>query len=287
MNTVKNRSHALTDAQILEIGYKHFKPGHNVEAETNFVATVRDVLAASAVEQPGSITAQIALAAIKTFEIVGESNDSREPNDEDRFILTEFIAHAFGGFRVEQPSGAPTMQYRLHGIARVDLELVEREARAFAPTAQAHARVGLTDEQRKALNVALKWVPSSVHTVQEALRPLLAAHPDRPERSASAGVIAAARAVIEADRARTLTTEHVNALDNTIKIQHGELTLPEPRAEVTDDDKLCASRYRWLSRQVVAAHSRDDLSCRWEVDYVLYGESFDAAIDAARAGDSQ
>ena len=52
----------------------------------------------------------------------------------------------------------------------------------------------------------------------------------------------------------------------------------EPRDEVTDDDKLCASRYRWLSRQVVATHSRDDLNCRWEVDYVLYGESFDAAV---------
>ncbi|MEB2504597.1 hypothetical protein SB394_11810 [Burkholderia sp. BCCIQ04A] len=53
------------------------------------------------------------------------------------------------------------------------------------------------------------------------------------EAHASAGVIAAARAVIEADRAQTLTTEHVNALDNAIKIQHGELSLPEPRAGVT------------------------------------------------------
>ncbi|MPV55908.1 hypothetical protein CFB46_11895 [Burkholderia sp. HI2761] len=61
----------------------------------------------------------------------------------------------------------------------------------------------------------------------------------QPEPHASAGVIAAARAVIEADRAQTLTTEHVNALDHAIKIQHGELTLPEPRAEVTDD-KECA-----------------------------------------------
>ncbi|MBU9581334.1 hypothetical protein [Burkholderia multivorans] len=61
------------------------------------------------------------------------------------------------------------------------------------------------------------------------------------------------------------------------------ITGPEPRAEVTDDDKVCASRYRWLSRQVVATHSRDDLSCRWEVDYVLRGKSFDAAVDAARA----
>lgn len=52
------------------------------------------------------------------------------------------------------------------------------------------------------------------------------------EPRASAGVIAAARAVIEADRAQTLTTEHVNALDNAIKIQRGQLTLPETRAEV-------------------------------------------------------
>ncbi|WP_063892439.1 hypothetical protein [Burkholderia anthina] len=61
----------------------------------------------------------------------------------------------------------------------------------------------------------------------------------KPEPRASAGVIAAARAVIEADRAQTLTTDHVDALDNAIKIQRGELTLPEPRAEVTDD-KECA-----------------------------------------------
>ncbi|QOV06300.1 hypothetical protein CPT_Maja_080 [Burkholderia phage Maja] len=54
-----------------------------------------------------ALTAQSALAAIETFEIVGENNDSREPNDEDRFILTEFIAHAFGGYRVEQHKAAP------------------------------------------------------------------------------------------------------------------------------------------------------------------------------------
>ncbi|MBN3815862.1 hypothetical protein G3N57_04235 [Paraburkholderia sp. Se-20369] len=62
---------------------------------------------ASPVEQHASLTAQDALAAIETFEIVGESNDSREPNDEDRFILTEFIAHAFGGYPVEQDEAAP------------------------------------------------------------------------------------------------------------------------------------------------------------------------------------
>lgn len=54
-----------------------------------------------------ALTEHEALAAIETFEIVGENNDSREPNAEDRFILTEFVAHAFGGFRVEQPAAAP------------------------------------------------------------------------------------------------------------------------------------------------------------------------------------
>lgn len=37
----------LSDADILKIGYRHFKPGHNVKAEANFVAAVRDILAAS------------------------------------------------------------------------------------------------------------------------------------------------------------------------------------------------------------------------------------------------
>ncbi|CAK0530630.1 gp43 [Burkholderia pseudomallei] len=64
-------------------------------------------LAASPVEQPALLTAQDALAAIETFEIVGDNNDSREPNAEDQFILTEFVAHLFGGFRVELPAAAP------------------------------------------------------------------------------------------------------------------------------------------------------------------------------------
>ncbi|MCA8037062.1 hypothetical protein LGM46_29265 [Burkholderia arboris] len=63
--------------------------------------------ALAAVEQHTSLTAQAALAAIETFEIVGENNDSREPNDDDRFLLHEFIAHAFGGYPVEQHEAAP------------------------------------------------------------------------------------------------------------------------------------------------------------------------------------
>jgi hypothetical protein len=37
----------LTDEQIIEIGKRHFREGHNPKAVDNFVAAVRDVLAAS------------------------------------------------------------------------------------------------------------------------------------------------------------------------------------------------------------------------------------------------
>ncbi|WP_063888222.1 hypothetical protein [Burkholderia ubonensis] len=69
---------------------------------------IEPALAASPVEQPTPLTAQVALAAIETFEIVGENNDSREPGAADRFILTEFIAHAFGGYPVDQGAASAT-----------------------------------------------------------------------------------------------------------------------------------------------------------------------------------
>lgn len=94
----------------------------------------------------------------------------------------------------------------------------------------------LTAGERNAIERAISEVELCCQfSLANELRALLAAHPGQPEPRASAGVIAAARAVIEADRAQTLTTEHVNALDNAIKIQHGDLTLPEPRAEVTEE----------------------------------------------------
>ncbi|WP_310634858.1 hypothetical protein [Burkholderia cenocepacia] len=63
-------------------------------------------IAASDVDQPAPITAQTALAAIDTFEIVEDSNWSRKPNSEDLFVLREFIAHLFGGYTVEVPATA-------------------------------------------------------------------------------------------------------------------------------------------------------------------------------------
>ena len=67
----------------------------------------------------------------------------------------------------------------------------------------------------------------------EQLLAFLAGQPE-PHAEASPGVIAAALAVIEADRSQTLTNEHVDALDIAIKIQRGVFKLPEARAEVTD-----------------------------------------------------
>ncbi|AOK61955.1 hypothetical protein WM29_22750 [Burkholderia ubonensis] len=60
------------------------------------------------------------------------------------------------------------------------------------------------------------------------------AHPGqtKPRGEASPGVIAAALSLIEADRAQALTNEYVDALDNAIRIQRGELKLPEGRTKL-------------------------------------------------------
>jgi hypothetical protein len=58
---------------------------------------------------------------------------------------------------------------------------------------------------------------------------------------------------------------------------------PAQLAAPLTDDARDAARYRWLSRQAVATRSYEDHTNRWEVDYVLRGMSFGAAIDAARA----
>jgi protein-tyrosine-phosphatase len=136
-----------------------------------------------------------------------------------------------------------------------------------------------------------------VRTIERAL---LAAHPGQPEPRASAGVIAAALAVIEADRAQTLTNEHVDALDIAIKIQRGMFKLPEPRAEVTD-----TARLDWLRDETCDLRCIDiptgagDSEVRWvvvqhhmskpnerEIGRSVTEEPREA-IDAARAGEKQ
>ncbi|MBR8030832.1 hypothetical protein [Burkholderia vietnamiensis] len=112
-------------------------------------------------------------------------------------------------------------------------------------------------------------------------RALLATPQQEPV--ASPGVIAAALAVIEADRSQTLTNEHVDALDIAIKIQRGMFKLPEPRAEVTDDDKADAARWRHF-------YSGHYIICKVYADGAVknLGGGYVAkyAIDAARTGAS-
>ncbi|CAB3972300.1 hypothetical protein BLA3211_06899 [Burkholderia aenigmatica] len=70
---------------------------------------------------------------------------------------------------------------------------------------------------------------------------------------------------------------------------------PESRAEVTDDDKLDAERYRWLREQSNDPNVLPRIEAvRWEaIDESANGgeglrmKSLDAAIDAARAGEGQ
>ncbi|KGS34527.1 hypothetical protein X962_2005 [Burkholderia pseudomallei MSHR7343] len=97
----------VTAAGLLSHGHTDKKLATRITDQAYELRKHMYFLAASPVEQPALLTAQDALAAIETFEIVGDNNDSREPNAEDRFILTEFVAHLFGGFRVELSAAAP------------------------------------------------------------------------------------------------------------------------------------------------------------------------------------
>ncbi|KVP77488.1 hypothetical protein WJ92_02590 [Burkholderia ubonensis] len=97
-----------------------------------------------------------------------------------------------------------------------------------------------------------------------------------------------------------LTDDHVGALANAIKIQRGTLKLPQPSGEVTDDDKLCAERYRYLrgrmcftgqkpvATMTLAARlpaPHHDFHTDWKGE--RFDASVDATVDAARAGNSR
>ncbi|MBP0714835.1 helix-turn-helix domain-containing protein [Burkholderia sola] len=122
----------------------------------------------------------------------------------------------------------------LHGVRQAVVKCV----RALLATQQPEPRASLTDDHRDKIERAEACLrgrgPEHVEAANGLLEVLIA-HPVQPEPQASAGVIAAAIAVIECDRAHVLTDEHIDALDNAIKIQRGELKLPEPRVEVTEE----------------------------------------------------
>ncbi|WP_260426377.1 hypothetical protein [Burkholderia cepacia] len=109
---------------------------------------------------------------------------------------------------------------------------------------KADARDALTPDEWKSIRTLKGYVEdragliareSALDLALDCVGRLLAAHPGQPEPAASPGVIAAALAVIEADRSQTLTNELVDALDIAIKIQRGMFKLPEPHAEVTEE----------------------------------------------------
>lgn len=113
MTTNMNRADALTvalrraRAELEIVEWENDPPARVVD----LFSTINVLLAAPPVEQHATtLTANAALAAIETFEIVGENNDSREPNTNDRFILTEYVAHLFGGYPVEQPGATLTAE---------------------------------------------------------------------------------------------------------------------------------------------------------------------------------
>lgn len=175
----QSRADALTEEQIrafaegaceYEIGRGVFR--QNVATVGNVILAIRNALnlaAASPVEQPALLTAQDALAAIETFEIVGDNNDSREPNAEDRFTLTEFVAHLFGGFRVELPAAAPADERAAFDLAEF-CELIDAYQCAQKDGThdeRAKARFALMNAYRAAASPAAEEMrDAAIRTVQ-------------------------------------------------------------------------------------------------------------------------
>lgn len=76
---------------------------------------------------------------------------------------------------------------------------------------------------------------------------------------ASKGVIAAALAVIECDRAQVLTDAHIDALDNAIKIQRGEIELPVAAQAVAADGAQAVRR----TQHAEGCRSQECEDCKW------------------------
>lgn len=191
--TDKNCADALTPEEIQDRLHRFFSK-RNTSAMTTVSVTefVVELLAGSPVEQPARLTAKDAIAAIETFEIVGENNDSREPNADDRFILTEFIAHLFGGYSVEQPAAAPIdgmpspvwwINHGSHGqiTTRSDEAERARDAGASVHEYQAIPASSPADERAAMADVLFDWqiengITLTAGVLTDLVRRLRAAH---------------------------------------------------------------------------------------------------------------
>ncbi|WP_198389683.1 Lar family restriction alleviation protein [Burkholderia ubonensis] len=144
----------------------------------------------------------------------------------------------------QQPSGAPSLKNPMVRFPTKEDIREWEEAQAKHPDADGWLQSGgllyrLTDERhpqnRDEINVTM--ANGSRDDAPRAARAseilaLIAGTRHPSGEPASAGVIAAALAVIEADRAHVLTDGHIDALENAIRIQRGELKLPEARAKL-------------------------------------------------------
>ncbi|MCM2543874.1 hypothetical protein ACVCII_24185 [Burkholderia glumae] len=100
-----------------------------------------------------------------------------------------------------------------------------------------------------AFNTTEKETNDRDDALDAAHRAMLDAAPAAPvAEPASQGVITAALAVIECDRAQVLTDAHIDALDNAIKIQRGDAELPvAAQAVAADGAALAEDRIDWIA----------------------------------------
>ncbi|WP_232459095.1 hypothetical protein [Burkholderia ubonensis] len=147
--------------------------------------------------------------------------------------------------------------------------------------AQANTEAETAWSRRKG-PMAAYW--RAVATYARHLAHALEAGRPEPRADASPGVIAAALAVIEADRSQTLTNEHVDALDIAIKIQRGMFKLPKPRAKVTDTQETALAVLKELRGRRGFDHLIDGLDEETRDEIV---RAIASVVPAARAGESQ
>lgn len=172
-----------------------------------------------------------------------------------------------------------------------------------APSLTTDAGAVLTDEQRESLENAIANFDRNRFIADAAnLRALLAAHPEQ-RMSDAAPTFEGKHVSLKQHGAKLVLTLELDAIEGAPRYTVTPLNPAAVRNAAHDpNDRTIAflrdqnrriietsdrvhaesDRYRWLRRQAVATHHRDELICQWEVDYVLRGESFDEAIDAAR-----